>query len=193
MHRVVLGKISDLQQPPLPPALWQLAPPGPPRAAWLAGRVLLSRMLSPLPLPEIVYGDNGKPAFQADVPLWFNISHSGDDIALIVSDEGEVGCDIEVIRPRKNWTGIVDAVFSSGERQLIAAEPPSAQLTAFWRIWTRKEAILKQSGGTVWQIAQIDSTAPAHYFVSQIIIANALILAICTSAPHVLSVNDIIR
>lgn len=43
-----------------------------------------------------------KPAFSADTPLWFNLSHSGDDIVpLLLSDEGEVGCDIEVIRPRR--------------------------------------------------------------------------------------------
>ena len=53
----------------------------------------------PHPLPDIIYGEQGKPAFAEGHPLWFNLSHSGDDIALLMSDEGEVGCDIEVIRP----------------------------------------------------------------------------------------------
>ncbi|MDI8841698.1 hypothetical protein MJI69_29895, partial [Salmonella enterica subsp. enterica serovar Anatum] len=39
------------------------APQGVRRASWLAGRVLLSRALSPL--PEMVYGEQGKPAFSA--------------------------------------------------------------------------------------------------------------------------------
>ncbi|MGD8107244.1 4'-phosphopantetheinyl transferase AcpT [Pantoea sp. FN0302] len=191
MYQVALGKISDLQQQPLSPGLRQLAPTGPRRAAWLAGRVLLSRMLFPLPLPEIIYSDNGKPAFHASVPLWFNLSHSGNNIALIVSDEGEVGCDIEIIRPRENWPRLADAVFSAGERQLIAAEPEPLQLAAFWRIWTCKEAILKQSGGHVWQMAQIDSTALAHSFVSQTFIAGSLSLALCTPTPYLLNINDI--
>ncbi len=52
--------------------------------------------------------------FAPETPLWFNLSHSGDDIALLLSDEGEVGCDIEVIRPRANWRWLANAVFSLG-------------------------------------------------------------------------------
>ncbi|MGS8727381.1 4'-phosphopantetheinyl transferase AcpT, partial [Salmonella enterica subsp. enterica serovar Infantis] len=72
----------------LPDALIAQAPQGGRRASWLAGRVLLSRALSPL--PEMVYGDQGKPAVSAGAPLWFNLSHSGATIALWLSDAGEV-------------------------------------------------------------------------------------------------------
>lgn len=47
--------------------------------------------------------------------LWFNLSYSGDDIVLLLSDEGEVGCDIEVIRSRVNWRWLANVVFSFGE------------------------------------------------------------------------------
>lgn len=96
MYRIVLGKVSTLSAGTLPPALFEQAPQGARRERWLAGRVLLSHTLSPL--PDIIYGEQGKPAFTAGTPLWFNLSHSGDDIALLLSDEGEVGCDIEVVR-----------------------------------------------------------------------------------------------
>lgn len=86
--------------------------------------------------------------FSAGTPLWFNLSHSGDTIALLLSDEGEVGCDIEVIRPRDNWRSLANAVFSLGEHAEMEAERPEQQLAAFWRIWTRKEAIVKQRGGS---------------------------------------------
>ena len=89
MYRIVLGKVSTLSAGALPSALTDLAPQGPRRARWLAGRVLLSHTLSPL--PEIVYGEQWKPAFSPETSLWFNLSHSGDDIALLLSDEGEVG------------------------------------------------------------------------------------------------------
>lgn len=95
MYRIVLGKVSTLSTGQLPDALIAQAPQGARRASWLAGRVLLSHMLSPL--PDMVYGEQGKPAFAAGTPLWFNLSHSGDDIALLLSDEGEVGCDIQTI------------------------------------------------------------------------------------------------
>lgn len=146
MYRVVLGKVSTLSAGQLPDALIAQAPQGVRRASWLAGRVLLSRALSPL--PEMVYGEQGKPAFSAGAPLWFNLSHSGDTIALLLSDEGEVGCDIEVIRPRDNWRSLANAVFSLGEHAEMEAERPEQQLAAFWRIWTRKEAIVKQRGGS---------------------------------------------
>lgn len=83
-----------------------------------------------------------KPAFSGDTPLWFNLSHSGDDIALLLSDEGEVGCDIEVVRPRDNWRTLANTVFSLGEHAEVEAERPDHQLAAFWRIWTRKRPSL---------------------------------------------------
>lgn len=145
MYRIVLGKVSTLSAAPLPPGLREQAPQGPRRERWLAGRALLHTLS---PLPEIIYGEQGKPAFAPETPLWFNLSHSGDDIALLLSDEGEVGCDIEVIRPRANWRWLANAVFSLGEHAEMDAVHPDQQLEMFWRIWTRKEAIVKQRGGS---------------------------------------------
>lgn len=99
MYQLFLGYVSQLSGAELPPAVARRAPTGPNRANWLAGRVMLHQVISPL--PDMVYGAQGKPAFTAGTPLWFNLSHSGDNIALFLSDEGDVGCDIEVIRPRK--------------------------------------------------------------------------------------------
>lgn len=127
MYQFVLGKISTLCADPLASTLADSAPQGARNASWLAGRMLLARALSPHPLPDIIYGEQGKPAFAEGHPLWFNLSHSGDDIALLMSDEGEVGCDIEVIRPRKNWQALANAVFSmmslSAKRQRNGLPP----------------------------------------------------------------------
>ncbi|EHA5004332.1 4'-phosphopantetheinyl transferase AcpT [Salmonella enterica subsp. diarizonae] len=184
MYRIVLGKVSTLSTGQLPDALIAQAPQGVRRASWLAGRVLLSRALSPL--PEIVYGEQGKPAFSTGTPLWFNLSHSGDNIALLLSDEGEVGCDIEVIRPRDNWRSLANAVFSLGEYAEMEAERPERQLAAFWRIWTRKEAIVKQRGGSAWQVVSVDSTLPSALSVSQCQL-DTLSLAVCTPTPFTLT------
>ncbi|EEU8499552.1 4'-phosphopantetheinyl transferase AcpT, partial [Salmonella enterica] len=149
-----------------------------------------SRALSPL--PEMVYGEQGKPAFSAGTPLWFNLSHSGDTIALLLSDEGEVGCDIEVIRPRDNWRSLANAVFSLGEHAEMESERPERQLAAFWRIWTRKEAIVKQRGGSAWQIVSVDSTLPSALSVSQCQL-NTLSLAVCTPTPFTLTPQTITK
>ncbi|MRB00325.1 ACP synthase, partial [Bacillus thuringiensis] len=63
------------------------------------------------------------------------------------------------------------------------------QLSAFWRIWTRKEAIVKQRGGSAWQIVSIDSTAQTHS-VSQLRVGT-LSLAVCTPTPFTLTAESI--
>ena len=191
MYQFVLGKISTLCADPLASTFADSAPQGARNASWLAGRMLLARALSPHLLPDIIYGEQGKPAFAEGHPLWFNLSHSGDDIALLMSDEGEVGCDIEVIRPRKNWQALANAVFSMTEHDELEREAPEERLAAFWRIWTRKEAIIKQRGGSAWQIVSIDSTAPSHS-VSQVQIGS-LSLAVCTSTPYALPTESTIH
>lgn len=152
------------------------------RAGWLAGRGLLSRLLAPKSLPEIIHNEQGKPLFAGDYPLWFSLSHADDDIALIISDEGNVGCSLERIRPQDNWHTLANAVFSGAEHEELEKEMPESQLTAFWRIWTRKEAIVKQSGGHAWQMVSIDSTARAFHSVSHCRI-DSLSLAVCTATP----------
>ena len=187
MYRLFLGKISTLSTRPLPHKLAAQAPQGSRRASWLAGRVLLAQAVSPL--PEIIYAEHGKPGFSGETGLWFNLSHSGDDIALLLSDEGEVGCDIEVIRARKNWPALAESLFCPAEQAQIAAEAPERQLAAFWRIWTRKEAIIKQRGGSVWQMATVDSTRHHGGFVTDAQ-PDGLSIAICTPTPC--SLQDLI-
>lgn len=191
MYRVVLGKISAIHEDILPASLRVLAPENGRRASWIAGRVLLLRAFNLATLPEIIYGENGKPAFQGDVPLWFNISHSGDNIAVLVSDQGDVGCDIEILRPRRNWLRIAQAMFSSGEQAELMSATEANQLTVFWQIWTRKEALLKFAGQSVWSMAGHDSAQQNPPFTSQFLLDNTSVLALCTSTPHTFSASDL--
>ncbi|WP_297196842.1 4'-phosphopantetheinyl transferase AcpT [uncultured Pluralibacter sp.] len=180
MYRLFLGRISSLSQLALEPDLVRNAPQGPRRSVWLAGRAMLSRAVSPL--PEIRYGEQGKPEFDATHGLWFNLSHSAGSIVLLLSDEGPVGCDIEALRPHASWQQLANAVFTSAEHALLEQEAPANRLRAFWRIWTRKEAMVKHSGGSVWQIVSVDSTAPLHRHVSDLQ-HEGLSIATCTSSP----------
>ncbi|AIV31853.1 4'-phosphopantetheinyl transferase AcpT [Enterobacter cloacae] len=181
MYQVLLGKISSLSTDQWAQALSQYAPQGAQRARWLAGRGLLSRVLAPQPLPEIVYREQGKPVFADEYPLWFSVSHSEDDIALIISDEGDVGCSLEHIRPQENWPTLANAVFSNAEHDALEKETSENKLSTFWRIWTLKKAILKQRGGHSWQMVSIDSSAALHS-TSQCR-TGLLSLAVCTTTP----------
>lgn len=190
MYRLFLGKISTLSLTTLPQVLAEQAPEGKRRSAWLAGRALLCHAVSPL--PEIRFGEQGKPGFDERHTLWFNLSHSGDDIALLLSDEGEVGCDIETLRPRPQWQQLANATFTGNEHIEIEREAEEQRLTAFWRIWTRKEAMVKQRGGSAWQIVSYDSTAPLNQHLSDLQ-QDGLSLAVCTSTPFTVSTAVIER
>lgn len=190
MYQVFLGKISSLSTDSWAEALSRHAPEGAHRARWLAGRGLLSRLLSPRPLPEIVYSEQGKPGFANDYPLWFSVSQCEDDIALIVSDEGSVGCSLEQIRHQDNWRTLANAVFSNAEHRELEHEMPESQLDAFWRIWTRKEAIVKQRGAHAWQIVSFDSAASELHSVSQCQVGS-LSLAVCTATPFELTTSRV--
>ncbi|HDS4946839.1 4'-phosphopantetheinyl transferase AcpT [Klebsiella aerogenes] len=188
MYQLILGHISILSALPLPPVLMAQAPDGPRRASWLAGRALLAHATTPL--MDIQYGEQGKPAFPPGCERWFNLSHSGNHIALLLSDEGEVGCDIEVIRPRNGWQRLANALFSEGEHQELEREPPERQLAAFWRIWTRKEALVKQRGGSAWQMTSVDSAFHGALSLSQIQY-EGLSIAVCTPTPFKLTAAHI--
>ncbi|MGB3624712.1 MAG: 4'-phosphopantetheinyl transferase superfamily protein, partial [Henriciella sp.] len=94
---------------------------------------------------DLVSGVDGKPELAgADPQIHFNISHSGELILLGVCREARLGVDIELIAPIEK--ALVDQFFSRAEQQALAREPEDRWLNAFYRCWTRKEALLKALG-----------------------------------------------
>ncbi|WP_148245122.1 4'-phosphopantetheinyl transferase superfamily protein [Enterobacter asburiae] len=148
--------------------------------ASLAGRLLLLNIMNYLNLPEISYGINGKPFFRDENMPWFNISHSCTHAAAILSDEGPVGCDIEVIRPRENWIRLARSVFSDEECNAVIQGTPEDNITEFWYRWTQKEAILKQRGGDIFQLPYIDSINISPKVFLKTYSCPDFILSICT-------------
>lgn len=92
-----------------------------------------ARSLSEL---EIVFSKPNKP--RSSSPAYhFNISHSGNAVAAVISDS-EVGIDIEEVGEIRER--IMRKCLSERERELVT----SAE--AFYRLWTLKEAYLKALG-----------------------------------------------
>jgi 4'-phosphopantetheinyl transferase len=91
-------------------------------------------------------GPGGKPELvpQAVDPLRFNLSHSKSIALLAVALEAEVGVDVEDVRPIE--PGVAERHFSAAELAGMAELRGKAWLDAFYRCWTRKEAILKAEG-----------------------------------------------
>lgn len=178
MQLLAYGKISTLSQQPLSQNVLSRAPNGARRNTWLAGRTLLYKMLKTDPRVELSerYSAQGKPYFNDPNLPFFNISHSGDYIACFISTEGEVGCDIELIRPRKNWQKIALEYFSLAEYRWLLTLNESQQIKEFWHLWTQKEALIKQEGKSIWQIKTLinNAASPTYtksFFTEQFVLS----------------------
>ena len=96
---------------------------------------LVSKKLS----GEIKKHENGKPYIEGS-PVFFNISHSASFAAVAFSD-GEVGVDIELLRDVD--LRIAEKFHADEQRYVFSSED---KRTAFFEVWTAKEAYLKKSG-----------------------------------------------
>jgi 4'-phosphopantetheinyl transferase len=130
------------------------------RRRFVAGRAHVRRLLGgrlglePAQV-ALVYGPVGKPAL-ADVRApRFNLSHS-DRYALVALAAGEVGVDLECIRPLPNLDDVAARVFTAGERQALDAWPAAERAQAFFSGWTRKEAYIKAVGQGIARLAHVE-------------------------------------
>lgn len=121
MRQLGAGWEPGIHRPPAPANqihVWSVEPDRQHRAL----RKVLARYLDEDPSEiELREGTHGKPAL-ADLssPLRFNLSHSGDLALVAVTQGREVGVDIQKIKPRRDL--------------------------AFYKAWTRREAIVKCAG-----------------------------------------------
>jgi 4'-phosphopantetheinyl transferase len=80
---------------------------------------------------------HGKPRLAASGGPAFSLTHAGDLVGVAVHD-APVGLDVERARPLTDLTAMAAHACSADET--VPDEP------AFFRLWTRKEALLKASG-----------------------------------------------
>jgi 4'-phosphopantetheinyl transferase len=91
-------------------------------------------------------GEHGKPRLALD-DLHFNLSHSGDLALIAVCRDHAVGVDVEQVgRGLSELDDIARLYFSSAEQAAYFALPPPERAQAFYRVWTRKEAVAKALG-----------------------------------------------
>jgi len=90
-------------------------------------------------------GKCGKPKLKYPVgkKIDFNISHSGNLIAIAVSESGKVGIDVE--KMRKIDTRVARSYFSKQDLSYIASDKKN-QKENFYKIWTLKESYIKAVG-----------------------------------------------
>jgi 4'-phosphopantetheinyl transferase len=110
-------------------------------------------------------GSHGKPAlaFARPVPeVHFNLSHSEGLAALVVSAAGAVGVDVERIRPGFDYAPVVELLFDAEERAGLDLPDAGARAEAFFRAWTRKEALVKAVGSGLGAEAGTPADADPH-------------------------------
>lgn len=95
-------------------------------------------------LPTIGYLEHGKPYFIEEPTLSFNITHTNGHLAIIISDSGTVGIDLETIKTRKNFQALEDRVFNLNEQNWLHKQ--HNYLHSFFMLWSAKEAYLKAHG-----------------------------------------------
>ncbi len=96
--------------------------------------------------PELDFGTMGATQSEARATIRFNVSHSSDLALIGVCRGHELGVDLERVKRISEADRIVASFFSPAERAEFAAIPDDVKALAFFRGWTRKEAVLKGLG-----------------------------------------------
>ncbi|MDR2712179.1 MAG: 4'-phosphopantetheinyl transferase superfamily protein [Clostridiales bacterium] len=139
-------------------------------------------ILADSPIDAIAADENGRPFFH-DSDMDFSISHSGGAsagaVAVSLVSEGNLdpagsrlkiqsentheakirtGCDIQLIRPRKNQRNIAEENFCAAERDYIFSQDAAQFESArFFQIWTLKECYIKLRGLSVFDMHKAPS------------------------------------
>ncbi len=113
-------------------------------------RSVLGRLLrkDPAELP-FGYGPHGKPFLvQPSGPnaVELNLSHSHHWLLLAVTLGRAIGIDIEKQRPEVNIEQLAQRFFSAAEAEALSQLAPGLRRAAFFRCWSRKEAVIKAVG-----------------------------------------------
>jgi len=111
-------------------------------------RQLLSHYLA-LPAQDIRFGYNEhkKPylLFPSNSRLTFNLAHSHDRAVYAFGLDHALGIDIEKMTETDHHA-LAQRYFSTQEKNELNALPQAEKKEGFYRLWTRKEALLKAVG-----------------------------------------------
>lgn len=95
------------------------------------------------------YGAQGKPAFPPDAEgnrIRFNLTRSQGLGLLAVQVDEDLGIDLERVRPFPDALAVARRLFAPAEYEALRSLPSEEHSIAFFRYWTRKEAVVKSLG-----------------------------------------------
>jgi 4'-phosphopantetheinyl transferase len=100
-------------------------------------------------------GENHGPPRIGGAPVHVSVTHSGRFAGVALTRAGPVGIDTEEIKPLDDYADLVEAI--------RAPEEPGtcASVTSFYKMWTRKESVLKAAGvGLRDAMTEVGVTSP---------------------------------
>lgn len=134
-------------------------------------RYLLAGYLSLQPFAiKLRKGKAGRPVLDGRhrTDLSFNLSHSGDLMVLAIARAGNVGVDVEYLNRRAAFDKLARRVFSRYEQAALADAGEAGYTAAFFQGWTRKEALLKGVGASIFRQAKEIEVSLADVYRPQI-------------------------
>jgi 4'-phosphopantetheinyl transferase len=131
----------------------------------VGARAALRRILGELlqRAPETLVIDlepMGRPVLRGapgrDVP-WFNVSHSGNLALVGACWSCPVGVDVERLRAVPQAERLAARFFTAREAAAVAAASPAERHAVFLRLFTVKEAVMKEQGtGLTFPLGQVE-------------------------------------
>lgn len=121
------------------------------RRRFIVGRGLLRTMLAErtgLAAEHLTFlrDPHGK-LFSSDVGnLAFNVSHSGNLVAVAVGTVRALGIDVEEMRHDLDLPALAHHIFTPMEIRTLSEAPPDLRAHVFFRSWVCKEALVKGLG-----------------------------------------------
>jgi len=96
---------------------------------------------------DFTFNEHGKPyCSNPDNVIYFNISHSNNFGIIALNIDHETGIDIQHQRPKQHILKLAKRFFANEEIQLLEQSNDNLLSDIFYRIWARKEALLKSTG-----------------------------------------------
>ncbi|PIE91475.1 MAG: hypothetical protein CR997_00790 [Acidobacteria bacterium] len=97
------------------------------------------------------YLPSGKPVFIDHPDLGVNWAHSGRFFAVALVEGNSIGVDLEMENPKRSINALAQRFFSAQEASEMAGRPKEDQRKYFYKLWTLKEAYIKEHGGSIAQ------------------------------------------
>lgn len=110
-------------------------------------RTVLGERLGVAPASlRFVENPHGRPLLDPPAALHFNITHTEGWVGVLLSAEGEVGCDVEALARAPTLLRLSPTVFAEAELAALRALPEAEQPERAVRLWTLKESYIKARG-----------------------------------------------